>query len=1767
MFHFLQIYTIMLELIALSNMFKSLFFLMTTKMLKLNTVILKTLSVIVFFLFCTSNIFAQLSDLHYLPPLKQDNGAIDQQAIYLSTPETTPFVVNVYKGNATSATISFTISKGNAGIFQSSNGLGNGDNNITFVTNANTGIVLNNSGLKFESENKQKFYVNHRGKSGYQGSSLTSKGRAALGKTFKWGGAPLIGGSWTNATLGIMATEDNTIINIFGYDPATTFRLNTVQSGITSNTLTIQLNAGESYVLESVISSNSIATDKAANADGWLGASVSSNNDIAVSVGSLHYSSSTASGQDCAIDQIIPENVLGKEYVFVRGYGADDKEYPIIIATQNDTDIYVNGSETKITTINNGDYYVIPGSYYSGTGTTRKGENMFVRASKEVYAFQALAGADSGANVDYNFIAPVNFLLNKEMDYIPYIDKADFSTTTVGGISIISDARTAESDLIVKVGNLTITTAALLSAKKSVTGTSLWNTYFLDGLAGDVSVNSTGSIAVGFVGYNGAIGISGYFSGFESIPSININVISEGACLTEGGVTLTAPSGYKAYQWYRGSSVVSGAISSTYLPSLAGEYKVEVTSNEDVIYLSAPQGVNDCNPEIVLSVTADKNTVKVNDYITFTINAKYFFFKDANDISITNILPPNIEISTVTPTYGTWSNATKTWYIDNMKNGEEHALILRAKAITASSASVTYSVSNSQTVLGTDGLTNLPDGNTIEDNSLFLFMVDKGLNPIAISGSNPITKTVIDPNFTVTATASNTNSFTYTSSNEGVAQIDSNGEVSILNVGSTILTVSQAADTNYEAGTSTITLNITKANPVISGFADISKTYGDSSFEIIAPSSTSDGSFTYTSSTSSATISGNTVTIAGAGNVIITATQTPSVNYNSATITATLSIAKANQSISIGALPTSSSIITQVNTAPVPLTATSSSGESVTITVPSGSIGTIAGSVGSYTLSAISSSGILSITYTALGNANYNTASTTVLLDVDKIPQSIGFSSPMPTSISYITGLEVALTAVSSSTSAMLYSIISGPASVSGDKLIITGAGTVEYSINNTGDAIYTEASEIRKTLNVTQGATILSAFSIPNKNYLDPSFTIPEPNSNRTGTFIYSSSDPTVASVSGTALIIYTPGTTIITSTQIANTNFLSDTISTSFTVGKATPTLSGLSNMTKYITDPDFSLNVSSSLASIPLVYSSSNTSVANINSASGIISINGLGISTITASQSSNFYYNEASISATLTVQVGDSDGDGIVDASDNCPSMANADQTDTDGDGVGDVCDNCINIPNSNQLDTDGDGIGNVCDPDDDNDGCLDIEDAFPLDPSECSDSDGDGTGDNADTDNDNDGVLNSLDNCEFTPNSDQLDTDSDGIGNVCDADDDGDGFSDTDEITCGTDPLLASSLPADADSDGIPDCIDTDDDNDGFSDTDEATCGSDPLDATSMPLDTDTDGIANCIDTDDDNDGYLDENDAFPLDATEWLDTDADGVGNNLDTDDDGDGQLDTDEIACGSDPLLASSMSLDTDGDTIPDCVDTDDDNDGVEDTSDAFPLDPAEWTDTDQDGIGNNADTDDDNDGQSDYNELVCGSDPLDQYSKSSDIDSDGIPDCVDEDKDGDGYLNENDAFPEDGSEWIDTDGDGLGDNFEVDDDNDGYLDTNDAFPLDPNEWADADNDGIGDNADPDDNNDGFEDDKVFTSGVLTPGSGGLEDTWKIINIEQYPTNRVSVYDKNGQEVFSTTNYKNNWRGTYKNSANPLPAGSYYYVIDLNNGQDQIKGWLYITY
>jgi len=78
--------------------------------------------------------------------------------------------------------------------------------------------------------------------------------------------------------------------------------------------------------------------------------------------------------------------------------------------------------------------------------------------------------------------------------------------------------------------------------------------------------------------------------------------------------------------------------------------------------------------------------------------------------------------------------------------------------------------------------------------------------------------------------------------------------------------------------------------------------------------------------------------------------------------------------------------------------------------------------------------------------------------------------------------------------------------------------------------------------------------------------------------------------------------------------------------------------------------------------------------------------------------------------------DWDGDGLVNAFDNCPTVANPDQLDSNEDDKGDACgdfdadgilnalDNCPAIVNSLQQDEDGDGLGDACDPDFESTGC-------------------------------------------------------------------------------------------------------------------------------------------------------------------------------------------------------------------------------------------------------------------------------------------------------------------------------------------------------------------------------------------------------------------------------------------------------------------------------
>jgi hypothetical protein len=71
-------------------------------------------------------------------------------------------------------------------------------------------------------------------------------------------------------------------------------------------------------------------------------------------------------------------------------------------------------------------------------------------------------------------------------------------------------------------------------------------------------------------------------------------------------------------------------------------------------------------------------------------------------------------------------------------------------------------------------------------------------------------------------------------------------------------------------------------------------------------------------------------------------------------------------------------------------------------------------------------------------------------------------------------------------------------------------------------------------------------------------------------------------------------------------------------------------------------------------------------------------------------------ETQVLGLFRAATGDTDGDGIADAQDNCPEDSNPGQKNSDNDSHGDACDNCPGVDNEDQADADGDGIGDVCD---------------------------------------------------------------------------------------------------------------------------------------------------------------------------------------------------------------------------------------------------------------------------------------------------------------------------------------------------------------------------------------------------------------------------------------------------------------------------------------
>ena len=589
--------------------------------------------------------FSQFSKTHYIPPIVASNGVpVGPQYIYISTPSLTPvnFSINEIGGTITTGTVSRDVPY----VFD----IDAHNGNQLVLDEFEVSIVKSNRGYIIEAGDVVYVTIRVIDQTGNQSSEIVSKGLAALGTQFRISGLTNKlneGYSERHLTFAsVLATENNTIVDFKDIKAGAVLINNTL---IGNSAPSITLNSGESYTI-------AVQGPTPANNDALIGALITSNKPIAVNCGSFAGSNGELRNNiDLGIDQIVSAERTGTDYIFIKSTGSENVEKVILIAHEDNTKIFLNGSVTPNYTINSGEYVSLLGSDYNIQG------NLYVRSSKNIFAYQSV-GDDSRldeANQEMFFVPPLSCQTPKSIDNIPSIESVGNRAFT-GRVTLTTKAG---SDLNFVIDKISYTLATLppevnVLGPTAVTGNAEYECYVLTGLTGNVSVFSTSQLYLAAYGSDGAATFGGYYSGFTFKPEVNfqqLNVTQSG-CIPNVKLNVSSLTGFDLFQWYFNNAKIPGANSNTYSPTEPGYYKVKATLSACGIELLSDEiPVSDCPADMDNDKTND-NIDQDNDQDGIT-NCTESFGNQSIDISNSGSKTISIGIYTNSFT-GTVTNST-----------------------------------------------------------------------------------------------------------------------------------------------------------------------------------------------------------------------------------------------------------------------------------------------------------------------------------------------------------------------------------------------------------------------------------------------------------------------------------------------------------------------------------------------------------------------------------------------------------------------------------------------------------------------------------------------------------------------------------------------------------------------------------------------------------------------------------------------------------------------------------------------------------------------------------------------------------------------------------------------------------------------------------------------------------------------------------------------------------------------------------------------------
>jgi len=648
--------------------------------------------------------FGQASKYHYIPPLTTINGENtnpQEVEIYISTPSSSvvnytiwPLPINnstKYTGTLSKLSPSAAVVSGTDYYFSSS-GYGQ-----LIVPHTATGSVTSDKGYYIEAN--EAIYVNVRYNADAQAGALVSKGEAALGTSFRAGGfanQKVSDGGYISYVSVLATEEGSTTVTFSDIAGGENSDLNWMDfenisevyggSGEVSD-IVITLKQYESFILAHRMNSGNFGSGTNngtqgapypdSNNDGIIGTAIDSDRKIAVVVGGANGSmTSTQNGRDNGVDQIVGADKIGNEFIFIRGNpneGTLDYDDAIIVANEDGTEVFLNGSLTATATLNAGDYFVIDEEDYD-TGSEASGaeHNIYVRTSKNAYAYQFISNGQS-ANTEMFFVPALSCTSLENAEYIPDIERVG-STSYDGFVILVAPATasitfTDKNNTTAKWTGDILNTASLVEGPDPVTGKPEYVTYKLENLEGNVSIfssNSDGSQAELYAAYYGSSGVAtqgAFYSGFPMPPENQFNeasIAGYGNCIPNISLTIPNDNLYDSIEWkyWDGNGAVNyntvpGWTTKTVTPTDVGFYKaIGVISCTTKIYRleSSVKKVSNCPLDLDGDGIINNIDVDIdNDGIYNTVESRAINNFDISDIADPMIIFSDTSTNTSIP--------------------------------------------------------------------------------------------------------------------------------------------------------------------------------------------------------------------------------------------------------------------------------------------------------------------------------------------------------------------------------------------------------------------------------------------------------------------------------------------------------------------------------------------------------------------------------------------------------------------------------------------------------------------------------------------------------------------------------------------------------------------------------------------------------------------------------------------------------------------------------------------------------------------------------------------------------------------------------------------------------------------------------------------------------------------------------------------------------------------------------------------------------------